>query len=150
MRVHSRELNCKYLVRYIECLPRYTRDWSIRTTEIVNCEPSCSFTKCMPPPPRKLAPISYSNLACFSSPIECQNIEVFTVDMCIRCYCSLQTVLSGMADIHSVYWSRESELDSFQWLEVMSGERMVLLSPLWKALLKHAATEFPDMWTNDR
>ena len=62
----------------------------------------------------------------------------------------LQVVLDGLAEIHSVYWDKRDDLSSIPWLYVMTSERMVQLAPLWMALLNHARSEFPDMWTEER
>ena len=59
-----------------------------------------------------------------------------------------QVVLRDLAQFHASFSSKE--LGHRKWIEEISREKMVALSPLWKGLLDHAQSEFPEFWTNER
>ena len=61
-----------------------------------------------------------------------------------------QSALNGLAEVHSVYFDQREQLTCLPWLDVMTTERMVELTPVWEALLRHAQRDFPDLWTTDR
>lgn len=61
-----------------------------------------------------------------------------------------QSALNGLAEVHSVYFDQREQLTCLPWLDVMTTERMVELTPVWEALLRHAQRDFPDLWTADR
>ena len=59
----------------------------------------------------------------------------------------LQVVLRDLAKMHSVFVNDKEWLDSKEWLERKKTEKMI---PLWKEMLRHAHSEFPEFWPNDR
>ncbi|MEC8052655.1 MAG: phosphotransferase [Myxococcota bacterium] len=62
----------------------------------------------------------------------------------------IEAAIDGMAEIHASSLGREEEMRMVPWFgEVMSTERMVELTPLWRALIDHAAEEFPDWFEVD-
>ena len=52
-----------------------------------------------------------------------------------------------MAKVHSLYLNKGEQLRLKPWMEHVD---MVGLTPLWKELLQHAHSEFPQMWTAER
>lgn len=61
-----------------------------------------------------------------------------------------QVVMRDVARLHAVFLGRTEWLRAQPWLERCSAEKMVRLAPLWRELLKHAHTEFPEMWGRER
>ena len=64
--------------------------------------------------------------------------------------CSTQVILRDLARVHSQYLCKMEWLSSQPWLEVREGRRMVAMATLWRALLDHAKSEFPEIWTEER
>lgn len=52
--------------------------------------------------------------------------------------------------MHSVYLNKTSELESFEWLERRTDKYNSKMSALWSELLKHAQSEFPAIWSEQR
>lgn len=63
---------------------------------------------------------------------------------------TVQVVLRDLAKIHSVYLGDSEWLDSKEWLERKETNKTVEMSPLWRELLRHAHSEFPEFWPKDR
>jgi hypothetical protein len=62
----------------------------------------------------------------------------------------LRAAIDGAAEIHSVWYGRETELASQPWLApVRTAERLAEMSPLWTALAEHARTYSP-AWSDQR
>ena len=61
-----------------------------------------------------------------------------------------QVVLRDLARIHSEYLCKTEWLSSQSWLERREGHRMAVTAELWQAMLDHAKTEFPEIWTEER
>ena len=62
----------------------------------------------------------------------------------------IEAVLSGIAQIHAMWYGREAELRAQPWLgPVTTAAKMQEMAPLWKALSEHAAHEFPE-WYDTR
>ena len=61
-----------------------------------------------------------------------------------------QVVLRDLARIHSEYLCKTEWLSSQSWLERREGRRMAVTAELWQAMLDHAKTEFPEIWTEER
>jgi hydroxymethylglutaryl-CoA reductase (NADPH) len=56
----------------------------------------------------------------------------------------IEAALRGAAELHSIWFGREAELLEQPWIGTVPGTlRMSALRPLWSALARHAATEFP-------
>jgi NADP-dependent 3-hydroxy-3-methylglutaryl-CoA reductase len=63
----------------------------------------------------------------------------------------IKVALSGIARFHSLYLGRTNDLVNEQpWFKGMDQKHMVKLQPLWRALVKQNASEFPEMWTPER
>lgn len=58
--------------------------------------------------------------------------------------------MRDLAKLHASFLGRKDWLQAQSWLEGFSTERMVKLAPLWTELLKHAHTEFPEVWSKER
>ena len=58
--------------------------------------------------------------------------------------------MRDLAKIHAQYLGKTEWLSSRPWLETKEGGRIVGMEPLWWAMLDHASTEFPEMWTEER
>ena len=63
---------------------------------------------------------------------------------------SLQVVLRDMAHAHSLFLNQTEWLHSRPWLQRTGGKEMAAMAPLWGALVEHAHSEFPEMWTAER
>jgi hypothetical protein len=60
----------------------------------------------------------------------------------------LDVALCGLAEIHSVYFGRETELRAQPWLAPeRDARRLIALEPLWKGLARHAKSHAPQ-WRN--
>ncbi len=58
----------------------------------------------------------------------------------------IEAAIKGIAEVHSVWYGREDELQAEPWLgPVMTSADMTEMIPLWEALEVHAAEEFPDL-----
>jgi len=62
----------------------------------------------------------------------------------------LKVVLRDLARIHSQYLGKTKWLSSQPWLETKEGRRMVAMAALRQAMVDHARSEFPEMWTEER
>ena len=62
----------------------------------------------------------------------------------------IETVLTGIAEIHSLNFNKGAELSALPWMDSFTAQRMVRLEPLWQAMLQHAVRDFPEMWTEQR
>lgn len=51
---------------------------------------------------------------------------------------SVSAAVDGLAEIHSAWFGRASELRTFEWMTVRDSERRVAMTPLWAALAEHA------------
>jgi hydroxymethylglutaryl-CoA reductase (NADPH) len=62
----------------------------------------------------------------------------------------IEAALSGAAAFHSVWYGREEELKSQEWIgPVQSTAQMTEMIPLWEAMGVHASEEFPEWITQD-
>ena len=52
--------------------------------------------------------------------------------------------------MHSVYFGDSKWLNSKEWLERKDISKAVDMVPLWRELLRHAHSEFPEFWSKDR
>jgi hydroxymethylglutaryl-CoA reductase (NADPH) len=60
----------------------------------------------------------------------------------------VETVLRGIAQVHSIWLGREEELLAQEWLgPVMTASDMVEMTGLWESLKIHATEEFPEQLT---
>ena len=60
-------------------------------------------------------------------------------------------MLRDLAKLHSHFHTERKEwLESTSWLERSGLKEMKSLMPLWLALLDHAGSEFPSIWTPKR
>ena len=62
----------------------------------------------------------------------------------------MQVVLRDLAHIHSVYLGDRKWLDSKEWLERKETNKTVKMTPLWRELVQHAHSEFPEFWPKER
>ena len=61
-----------------------------------------------------------------------------------------QVVLRDMASIHAMFLDQQEWLSSREWLERMTSDKMIKMSPLLHELLRHAHHQFPETWTSTR
>lgn len=52
--------------------------------------------------------------------------------------------------MHSVYLGDREWLCSKEWLEKKETNKTMGMVPLWRELLRHAQSEFPEFWPKDR
>ena len=64
--------------------------------------------------------------------------------------CSTQVILRDLAIVHLLYLCKTEWLSSQPWLEMREGKKMVAMATLWRALLEHAKSEFPEIWNEER
>ena len=65
-------------------------------------------------------------------------------------YIVLQVVLRDLARVHAVYINDKEWLDTKEWLEKRDIAKTNEMVPLWRELLRHAHSEFPEFWPKDR
>ena len=59
---------------------------------------------------------------------------------------NIETVIRGIAQVHSIWLNREEELSEQSWLgSVMTATKMVEMTKLWETLASHGAEEFPEI-----
>jgi NADP-dependent 3-hydroxy-3-methylglutaryl-CoA reductase len=63
---------------------------------------------------------------------------------------AIETAIRGIGAMHGIWMGREAELREQPWLGVApSTARMTAMQPLWEALARHAADEFPALMGPD-
>lgn len=75
----------------------------------------------------------------------CSNNQVYDA-----CLFDMQVVLRDLAKVHSLYLDNKKWLDSKSWLERKDTKKITEMAPLWRELLRHAHSEFPEFWPKDR
>ena len=65
-------------------------------------------------------------------------------------FVDMQVMLRDLAKVHSLYLDSKKWLDSKPWLERKETKKITEMAPLWRELLRHAHSEFPEFWPKDR
>ena len=64
---------------------------------------------------------------------------------------AIEAALRGIAQVHSIWYGRQDELQRQPWLgEVMTAETMLELRDLWEGLGVHAREEFPEWFDTEQ
>ena len=80
----------------------------------------------------------------------CGSIVIGRLSQYCILYFILQVALRDLAQIHSVYLDDRKWLNSKEWLERKETNKTVSMTPLWRELVQHGYSEFPEFWHKDR
>jgi len=105
--------------------------------------PEIYYTLCEPSRDVYIIVMEYLTSAHYSLLNTADDISVWMLS-------DIKVVLRDLARVHSLYLCKTEWLSSQPWLEMREGKKMVAMATLWRALLDHAKSEFPEIWNEDR